>query len=186
MPFAFFRVVEDTVRETLHQGLHGWDVVDCLVSMTHSGYLGKHGLGHQYFNKSLSSTGEDFRKLTPLVIMAALDQAGTVVCEPIHRFRLDGPAESLSGLLPALAALRAVPTTALTRGSSCLVEGDIPAARVTELRRQLPALSRGEGVVETAFHRYEPAGDGEPPTRPRTDVDPLDRKEYLLRVQRLR
>jgi ribosomal protection tetracycline resistance protein len=186
MPFAFFRVVEDTIRATLQQGLQGWEVVDCLVSMTHSGYLGKHGLGHQYFNKSLSSTGEDFRKLTPLVLMAALEQAGTVVCEPIHRFRLDGPAESLGALLPALAALRAVPTTAIARGSSCLVEGDIPAARVTELRRQLPALSRGEGVLETAFDRYEPAGGEEPPSRPRTDVNPLDRKEYLLRVQRLR
>jgi ribosomal protection tetracycline resistance protein len=186
MPFAFFRVVEAIVRETLHQGLRGWDVVDCVVSMTHSGYLGKHGLGHQYFNKSLSSTGEDFRKLTPLVLMAALERAGTVVCEPIHRFRLDGPADTLGALLSALAGLRAVPTTAVTRGPSCLVEGDIPAARVNQLRRQLPALSRGEGVLETAFDRYEPVGGEEPPSRPRTDVSPLDRKEYLLRVQRLR
>jgi ribosomal protection tetracycline resistance protein len=154
--------------------------------MTHSGYLGKHGLGHQYFNKSLSSTGEDFRKLTPLVLMAALERAGTVVCEPIHRFRLDGPADTLGALLSALAGLRAVPTTAVTRGPSCLVEGDIPAARVNQLRRQLPALSRGEGVLETAFDRYEPVGGEEPPSRPRTDVSPLDRKEYLLRVQRLR
>ena len=64
MPLAYFRAVEDTVRETLRQGLHGWEVTDCAVAMTDSGYLGKHGLGHRYFNKSLSSTGEDFRGLT--------------------------------------------------------------------------------------------------------------------------
>src|ERR687893_2396538 len=29
MPLAFFRAVEDTVRETLRQGIHGWQVTDC-------------------------------------------------------------------------------------------------------------------------------------------------------------
>ena len=31
MPFAFFKAVEDTVRETLQQGLYGWQVTDCTV-----------------------------------------------------------------------------------------------------------------------------------------------------------
>jgi ribosomal protection tetracycline resistance protein len=35
--------------------------------------------------------------------MAALKQAGTVVCEPVHRFRLDTPADTLNVLLPVLA-----------------------------------------------------------------------------------
>src|SRR5207244_9710823 len=96
------------LRETLRQGLCGWDVTDCRVTTTHSVYLGKHGLGHQYFNKSMSSTGEDFRKLTPLVLMSALQQAGTVVCEPIHRFRLDAPADTLGLPLPVLARLSAI------------------------------------------------------------------------------
>ena len=60
MPIAFFRAVEDTVRETLQQGIYGWEVTDCRVAMTHSGYLGKQSLGHQRFAKSLSSTGEDY------------------------------------------------------------------------------------------------------------------------------
>ena len=74
MPLAFFRAVEDTVRETLRQGLCGWQVLDCAVTMTHSGYW------------SPTSTAGDFRLLTPLVLMTALTEAGTVVCEPIHRF----------------------------------------------------------------------------------------------------
>ena len=88
MPLAFFRATEDTVRETLRQGLRGWDVPDCTVAMTHSGYLAKQSSGHQRFDKSMSSTGEDYRKLTPLVLASALRRAGTVVCEPVHRFRL--------------------------------------------------------------------------------------------------
>jgi ribosomal protection tetracycline resistance protein len=39
-------------------------------------------------------------------------------------------------------------------GAVCVVEGEIPAARVHELRRQLPGLTRGEGVLETEFSRY--------------------------------
>ena len=39
----------------------------------------------------------------------ALRQAGTVVCEPVHRFRLDTPADTLNVLLPVLARLHAVP-----------------------------------------------------------------------------
>ncbi len=183
MPLAFFRAVEDTVRETLQQGIYGWEVTDCTIAMTHSGYLGKHSLGHQRFNKSMSSTGEDFRKLTPLVLMSALRQARTVVCEPIHRFRLDAPADTLGALLPALTRLRAVPHTQLIQDSSATLRGDIPVARVHELRQQLPPLTRGEGVVECSFDRYEPVS-GIIPARPRTDCDPLDRDEYLRRVAR--
>ena len=60
-----------------------------------------------------------------------------------------------------------------------MVEGEIPAARVHDLQQQLPALTRGEGVLESAFDRYEPVR-GPAPSRPRTDHNPLDRKEYLL------
>ena len=183
MPFAFFRAVEDTVRETLRQGRYGWEVADCQVTMTHSGYIGKHSIGHARFTKSLSSTGEDYRKLTPLVLMAALRQARTVVCEPIHHFRLDVPADTLAQVLPALARLRAVPHTQVAGDVSATLEGDIPAAQVHQLRQQLPPLTRGEGVVECIFDRYEPVS-GAPPVRPRTDNNPLNRVEYLQRVTR--
>ena len=69
------------------------------------------------------------------------------------------------------------------RGSSYLLEGEIPAARVHELQQQLPALTRGEGVLECAFDHYQPVR-GTIPTRPRTDHNPLNRKEYLLHVVR--
>ncbi len=66
-----------------------------------------------------------------------------------------------------------------------MLGGEIPAARVHELRQRLPALTRGEGVLECYFDgtRYQPV-EGNPPSRPRTDHNPLDREEYLLRVAR--
>ncbi len=151
--------------------------------MTHTGYLAKQSAGHQRFNKSMSSTGEDFRKLTPLVVVAALRQAGTVVCEPVHGFRLDAPADTLGPVLAALTRLRGVPHTSVTRDDALTIRGEIPAARVHELRGVLPGLTRGEGVLECAFDRYEPVA-GPVPARPRWDANPLDREEYLQRVTR--
>ncbi|HXR72502.1 GTP-binding protein, partial [Actinocrinis sp.] len=183
MPYAFFKAVEDTVHETLRQGLHGWQVVDCVVTMTHSGYWPRQSHAHQRFDKSMSSTGADFRSVTPLVVIEALRRAGTRVYEPVHRFRLDLPADSLGPILPVLTALRAVPQTSQMQGPTCVIEGEIPAAQVNGLERQLPGLTGGEGVVEYEFDHYEPVR-GEVPERPRSDHNPLDRKEYLLHVQR--
>jgi ribosomal protection tetracycline resistance protein len=183
MPLAFFAAVEDTVRRTLLQGLAGWEVTDCAVAMTHAGYLAKHSIGHHRFTKSVSSTGEDFRNLTPLVLMDALRQAGTVVCEPIHRFRLDAPADSLGAVLAVLARLGAVPGPPVPRGPAYLLEGEVPAARLHELQQRLSAPTSGEGGLETEFDRYQPVR-GPVPVRPRTDHNPLDRKEYLLHTQR--
>ncbi|WP_214325964.1 elongation factor G [Nonomuraea sediminis] len=178
MPYAFFKAVEETVHETLTQGLHGWQVTDCLVTMTHSGYWPRQSHAHATFDKSMSSTAGDFRNLTPLVLMDALRQAGTRVCEPVHRFTLELPPDLLGTVLPALVRLGAIPQPSATG-----LEGEVPAARIHGLQLQLPTLTRGEGVLETAFDRYEPVS-GPPQERPRTDHNPLDRKEYLLHVER--
>jgi ribosomal protection tetracycline resistance protein len=181
MPNAYFKAVEDTVRETLRQGIRGWEVVDCVISMTHAGYWGKHGLGHQYFNKSMSSTGEDFRKLTPLVLARALDAAGTVVHEPIDWFRLVVPVDSLEQVGAALRSLRAITSERTMRGADCIVAGTIPAGNVHGMRRRLPDLTRGEGIVEAEFDHHAPVA-GEPPERRRIGLDPFDRIEYLKRL----
>jgi ribosomal protection tetracycline resistance protein len=138
---------------------------------------------HGTFDKSMSSTGADFRGLTPLVVMAALREAGTRVYEPIHGLRLEVPADTLAAVLPVLARLGGVPLATSSQGSVSVIDGEIPAARVHDLRQQLPALTRGEAVLESAFERYDPVR-GPVPSRPRTDHNPLDRKEYLLRVLR--
>ncbi|OLZ74511.1 GTP-binding protein [Streptomyces sp. IMTB 2501] len=184
MPYAFFKAVEGTVRETLGQGLHGWQVPDCTVTLTHSGYSPRQSHAHQGFDKSMSSTGYDFRGLTPLVLTEALRRAGTLVHEPLHGFRLQAPADTLGALLPVLARLGAVPETTGALGAVCVLHGAVPAARVHELEQRLPGLTRGEGELETAFDHYAPVAHGTIPERPRTDHNPLNRKEYLLNVMR--
>ncbi len=168
----FFRAaLEETVRRTFAQGLHGWPVTDVRVTAVRTGY-------------AAPVTGaRDFRKLLPLVLMSALSQAGTVVCEPMQRFRLDGPADTLGAVLGALSRYGALPSAPALTGPLFVVEGRVPAARLRDLEVAVPGLTRGEGVLETTFDSYRPVPHPYP-TRPRWDDNPLDRREYLLRVER--
>ncbi|MGA5469687.1 GTP-binding protein [Streptomyces arboris] len=183
MPYSLMRAVEEAVLSTLTQGIHGWQVTDCVVTQTHSGYWPRQSHSHGTFDKSMSSTAGDFRNLTPLVLMDALRRAGTRVYEPMHRFRLELPTDTFGALVPVLARLRAVPGPPEMRGALCTLEGELPAARVHELQQLLPGLTRGQGMLESAFDGHRPV-TGPVPDRPRTDHDPLHRKEYLLRTVR--
>jgi hypothetical protein len=90
--------VAGTFRETTTiciERPNGRLVTDCTVTMTHSGYWARQSHSHGVFDKSMSSTAGDFRNLTPLVLMSALTQAGTTAHEPMHRFHLELPADTL-------------------------------------------------------------------------------------------
>jgi ribosomal protection tetracycline resistance protein len=179
MPYAFFVAVEETVERTLREGLYGWQVIDCTVTMTRSGYWARQSRSHGTFDKSMSSTAGDFRNLTPLVLMQAMGRAGTRVHEPVHAFHLDCPTDLLPAVLPTLAKHRAVPLGTAERG----ITGTVPAASVHDLQIALPSLTKGEGLLETTFDHYRPVV-GPAPKRERSDHNPLNRKEYLLAVVR--
>ncbi len=168
---GFREILEQEVQETLQEGLFGWRVDDCLITLIQSGY-----------SPPLSTT-RDFRYLIPLVLMSALKDAGTEVCEPIHHFQLEGPADALGPTIGVLARMQAVLQTPQMKGASFTLGGDIPATRMHEIQQQLRSTTRGEGVLEFTFDRYEPI-DGTFPTRSRSPRNPLNRKEYLMHVSR--
>jgi ribosomal protection tetracycline resistance protein len=136
---------------------------------------------------SPSTTAAHFRKLTPLVLMAALDQAGTAVCEPMIRVSLEIPAETTGSVLAAVARLGGTAGTPVLRAELdplnplTAVRTLLPAARAQDLQRQLPGLTSGEGVAETSFGGYRPV-TGPPPARRRTLADPRNREEYILQL----
>jgi ribosomal protection tetracycline resistance protein len=168
------------VRRTLQEGLHGWQVTDCLVTMTRCMYQSADGPPS---TRGPLSTLADYQRLTPMVVMQALEQAGSVVCEPVVQARLEVPTPSAGAVLAALARVGATMPTPDMHGELSTLETILPAARVQELRRLLPALTSGEGVLESDFAGYEPI-KGEPPKRRRLTANPLNPKEYLLALAR--
>jgi ribosomal protection tetracycline resistance protein len=162
----FAVAMDGYVRDSLQEGLFGWQVTDCVVTMTESGYSVADGPPSR---RGPTSTAADFRKLTPVVVKQALERAGTVVCEPVVRAVLEVPTDTVGAVLPALARLGAAVTTPSPEGDVSTIEGVLPAARVDELQRQLPRLTRGEGVLDSSFAGYQPVS-GDFPIRRRTSA----------------
>jgi len=169
LPLSFHKAIEDAAFETLKQGLYGWEVTDIVVTLTHTGY------------SSPVSTAGDFRKLTPLVLMEALSQAGTVVYEPINQFELTVPVKAISKTLFKLSTLNAVFDQPVLHNDSFLLTGTIPVATTEDLKRELHSFTEGEGVFLAKPGGYSKI-EGDFPTRKRADYNPLNRKDYLLHI----
>jgi ribosomal protection tetracycline resistance protein len=155
----FAAAMDHYIREALQEGLFGWQVTDCVVTLTRSGYSIADGPPSK---RGPLSTAADFRKLTPLVLRQALEKAGTVVCEPIVRARVEVPAETIGTVLPALARLGTVVETPSLNGRLAIIETVLPAARAHDLQQQLPRLTGGEGALESRFAGYEPVIGAQP------------------------
>ncbi|MGR9176616.1 GTP-binding protein [Rhizobium leguminosarum] len=171
MPASFYRAVEETVFETLKQGIFGWQVIDCHVAMT----AARHS--------SPASTAADFRQLTPWVLADALSAAQTVLCAPIDRFYLEAPVESLHGLLTLLAKSAATTMDSVIADGIASLEGTMASAMVQSVQQQLPGLTSGAGTMETCFDHYAPMA-GLPRSRQRSGPDPFNGAEYLLSLHR--
>ena len=172
--------MEQYLRRTLREGLFGWQVTDCIVTMTKCHYSVPDGPPSR---RGPLSTAADFRKLTPLVLMRALEQATTVVCEPTVRATLEIPTTTLGTVMPALARLGAAVEASSPKGDLSVVQTILPAAQAHDLQRQLPRLTGGEGVLESTFAGYQPLA-GEPPTRRRMTANPLNLGEYMTHLAR--
>jgi ribosomal protection tetracycline resistance protein len=162
----FIEAMTQYTCRTLEKGLFGWQVTDCAVTMTDCGYYASDGPPKPTM-PTPRATAADFRHLTPRVLTLALQQAKTVVCEPILRVSVEVPADAVGAVLAAISRLGEVVETPSRRESLSVVEGLLPAARAQDLTRGLPRLTGGEGVVETNFGGYRPVR-GVPPRRRRS------------------
>lgn len=169
LPLAFYRAIEETIHTTFAQGLCGWEVTDCIVTLSQAGY------------SSVGSTGGDFRKLTPLVLMQALHKAGTEVCEPLEELVLEIPEDTFGAVCGALIAARATMRNSYPDGASHRIICEIPTAELRAVEQQLPGLTRGDGGWESSFAGYIPV-TGDAPTRKRVGPNPLNRAHYLAEV----
>jgi ribosomal protection tetracycline resistance protein len=170
-PEVFIGQMETYVREALAEGLAGWQVTDCVVTMTDCGY-------------AAPLTGAaDFRRLTQLVLMTALERAGTWVCEPLAELSLEVPSSTAAGVLAALGRLGGRVTGQFSANGLTRASAVLPLARVRPLQHELPGLSMGEGILESRPGGYQPVGDN-PPTRPRSSPTPLERDAWLASLSK--
>jgi ribosomal protection tetracycline resistance protein len=177
---SFAEHMNEYVHLALEEGLFGWQVTDCVVTVTKIGYSLADGPPSR---RGPMPTARDLKRLVPLVLLQALERGGSTVCEPVFRIAAEVPTEAIGTVLAALGRLGGGAGTPMPLGELSTLEAELPASRVQELRRQLPGLTGGEGVLDSEFAGYQPVA-GDPPTRKRLTPDPRNPAEYLARVGR--
>ena len=168
---TFVGQMEAYVREALAEGRAGWQVTDCRVTMTDSGYM------------SPVTSPADYRRLTQLLLATALDRAGTWVCEPLADVALEMPASTAPGVLAMLGRLGGRVRGQFSSNDVSRVDAVMPVSSVRTLQSRLPGLSMGEGILETRPGGYQPVADN-PPTRERSGPSPLERDAWLAFLAR--
>jgi ribosomal protection tetracycline resistance protein len=153
-------------REALTEGLAGWQVTDCRVTVTDCGY------------RSPSTSAADYRRLMELVVARALARAGTWVCAPLADLSLEMPASAAPGVLACLGRLGGRVTGQFSANGLTRASAVLPVAHVRTLQHQLPGLSMGEGILESRPGGYVPIGE-DPPIRTRSRPSPLDREAWM-------
>lgn len=181
MPLAFFNAIEETAPQAMQQGLYGWQVTDCVVTLTKVEYYPRQSTAHGGFDKNISSTARDFRYLTPLVFINALKQAGTAVYEPLNRFELDIPVTALPQVLQRLTEVEAKLEETVTERETTHVTGTLPVRYTFDFQRNLPDITGGEGSITTEPGGYEKVRS-EYPIQARRNNNPVDREDYFRRT----
>lgn len=164
---TFQNAVEEAVRQTMRHGLLGWEVTDAKVTFTASEY------------NSVDSTPSDFRDVTPMVLMEALEKAKTELLEPYYEFELRVPQNAGSRALADLQKMRAVIRESVIIGSDFAVRGVVPVDASKYYALQVAAYTEGSGRFFTKFYGYEKATCDPQQHWQRKRIDPLNKKQYL-------
>jgi ribosomal protection tetracycline resistance protein len=178
VPLYVFNTVENFstqmaayVRDALAEGLAGWPVTDCRVTMFDCGYA-----------SPITSAGE-FRRLTELVLMTALARARTWVCEPLADLTLEVPEPTRFAVMAAFGRFDGRVRGQFSANGLTTIHGVLPLSKVRTLQHQLPGLSAGEGILEVRPGGYQPIAEN-PPRRQRSRPSPLERDSWLASLGR--
>ncbi|MCD9024097.1 GTP-binding protein [Cohnella silvisoli] len=156
------------VPEALQQGLRGWPVTDLKVTLVE----GEHHVWHTH--------PLDFVIATPMGIMDGLANTGTMLLEPILRFRLSTPEEFGGKLMSELVVMRGEFDTPFVRQGRMEIEGKLPVATSLDFPARLGSLTKGRGTLTTFFDGYKECPADVKAERARRGVNPLDTSKYIL------
>jgi ribosomal protection tetracycline resistance protein len=149
---SFHTAIEETLPTELKEGLLGWRVIDCVVTLTNG-----------RFSAPTPPAGY-FRQLTATALRKALSQAGTTVCEPFSEIEVEFPAQTMSRVLQKLTAAGITPAESTLGPDRGRIIGTMPTASVHGFEQRLPDLTQGEGVFLSRPGGYRPV-QGTPPAR---------------------
>lgn len=168
LPKAFQNAVKEAVYETKKQGLLGWEVTDAKVTLYHGEF------------DSVTSTPSEFRNLTPMVFMEALNNAQTNLLEPIYKFTIKTSKVSSGRAISDIKKMRGSILTFQNIGEYMIITGIVPVNTSKRYNIEISAYTEGKGVFVTKLCNYKKIPLKLGLIRKKTKIDPLNKTLYLL------
>ncbi|MCL2397985.1 MAG: GTP-binding protein [Defluviitaleaceae bacterium] len=160
--------IEIAIPEALKQGRLGWEVTDLKVTLID-------GESHKFHTHPL-----DFFLATPIAVMKALDNAGSVLLEPLVKLQLQAD-EGLAGrIIGDILEMRGTFDTPVIAKGLVEMEAIVPVAASMDYHTQFSSLSSGNGIITSDFYGYKDCPLEIGATARRRGVDPLDRDKWIL------
>lgn len=103
--------------------------------------------------ENMRRDGFEFQVSMPKVIYKEIDG---VKCEPIDELIIDVPEDSVGTIIGTLGARKGELISMNARGSRIRLEFHIPSRGLFGYKNQFLTDTRGEGVMNSVFYRYEP------------------------------
>lgn len=168
LPKSFQNAIEEAVIETCKYGLYGWELTDMEITLVDSEY------------NSVESTPSDFRNLTPMVLMEAIDNAKTRLLEPINEFELRVPEYAISKSMFDLKMMGAEFDSPNLVGDDYVLNGLIPVENSKDYQIKIASYTEGKGIFITKFSGYRNTVFDESKICKRSIINPLNKKEYIM------
>ncbi len=168
MFYRYQRHVETAVRETLAQGLYGWEVTDLKITLAG----GEHHTVHTH--------PLDFFLCTPIAVMKGLKNCGTRLLEPYQKLVVSVPEEFSGKIIGDIIAMRGVCENQTIADGRFLLEATVPAAESLDYSAVLLHKTAGKGTLRARFCGYRPCPEGFTAETKRRGVNPLDRDKWIL------
>ena len=142
VPKQWIPAVEDGVREAMHKGPLGFEVVDCCVTLVDGSY------------HSVDSSELAFRLAGRIAMQDALTAAHPHLLEPMHKLTVVCPSSATSRITSAVAGRRGQmlgmgPRDGWTGWGR--MEALLPAAELSGLEAELRSQSQGLATYESEF-----------------------------------
>lgn len=143
----FQNAVMDGIRTALHDGVQGHEVIDVKVTFFEADY------------DSVSGTPADFRKLVPIALKKALEDAGIEILEPWQNFIICVPTDYEKKVLNDICKMKARITEYQYGETETCFIGKALLRDMMNYESELNILAHGSATILQDFFKYLPMNE---------------------------
>lgn len=160
--------IEESFYQSLEQGMFGWEVTDLKATLIG----GEHHTIHTH--------PLDFFVATPMAVMNGLLNTGTLLLEPMTKFRINANEEHLGRVISDVTVMRGEFDTPVVTNGKFEIETIIPVAESLDYPIKLAVMTSGKATYNTRFGGYRECPPELGKTAKRRGINPLDRAKWIL------